>query len=80
MTELIFIQDSLKGKKFKPNLNFEFTIAIPDCEQAEYALLVEHDRLNDSNVNALLRHMVSSRLFRKSLHEFTVFFGYGTRK
>jgi len=56
MSELTFFQDSLTGKKYKPNLNFEFTVAVPTCEQAEYALLIEHDGLrNDANTKAMLR-------------------------
>ena len=56
MTELIFFQDSLTGKKYKPNLIFDFTVAVPRCEQDEYALLIEHDGMTyDANTKAMLR-------------------------
>lgn len=56
MNELIFFEDNLTGKKFKPNLNFEFTVAVPQCEEEEFGLLIEHDGLHhDVNMNALLQ-------------------------
>ena len=58
MNELIFFEDNLTGKKFKPNLNFEFTVAVPQCEQEEFGLLIEHDGLHhDVNMNALILNM-----------------------
>lgn len=55
MTQLKFIDDSLTGKKYKPGLNFEFRLTVPDADVSEYALLVDHDGHNEGNVNALLR-------------------------
>ena len=55
MTQLKFIDDSLTGKKYKPGLNFEFRLTVPDADVSEYALLVDHDGYNEGNVNALLR-------------------------
>ena len=55
MTELNYIDGHIIGRNYKPGLHFDFRIAVPVCEAEEVALLVEHDGLNDANVNALLR-------------------------
>ena len=48
------IQDILIGRNYKPGIKFEFSIAIPEANVDEYALLVEHDRENDANINSML--------------------------
>lgn len=55
MTQLNIIEDRIVGCRYKPGLEFTFTLAIPCAESAEYALLVDHDGQNDANVKALLR-------------------------
>lgn len=55
MSDLKSIQGSLVGKKFKPDMRFDFTISIPEKSLDEFALLIEHDGQNDANVNSMLK-------------------------
>ena len=55
MSDLKSIQGSLVGKKFKPDIRFDFTISIPEKSLDEFALLIEHDGQNDANVNSMLK-------------------------
>lgn len=55
MTELYVCEGKLTGKTYKPGMVFEYQLAVPCAETAEYALLIEHDGQNDANVNAMLR-------------------------
>ena len=54
MTTIRNIQDALVGHNYKPGINFDFFIAVPEVNVDEYALLVEHDGQNDANVNSML--------------------------
>lgn len=53
MTEIRYVNGSLTGKKYKPGMVFDFDLAIPCVEVGEFALLVEHDGLNDANVQSM---------------------------
>ncbi len=55
MTELKYIEDTITGKKYKPDMEFRFKIAIPCVDVEEFALLIEHDGHVDASVNSLLR-------------------------
>ncbi|MBQ7346713.1 MAG: hypothetical protein IJW55_02020 [Clostridia bacterium] len=55
MTEITYYEGNLIGKCYKPGFSFDFKLAVPRCDVAEYALLVEHDGQNDANVNSMLR-------------------------
>lgn len=54
MTEVKIIQDTILGQQYKPNMKFEVSIAIPQKNTDEFALLIEHDGQNDANVNSML--------------------------
>lgn len=54
MSYLKSIRGSLVGKRFKPDICFDFIISVPQVNVDEYALLIEHDGQNDANVNSLL--------------------------
>lgn len=54
MTELKTIAGELVGAKYKPGFHFNFTIAVPQVDVAEFGLFLEHDRQNDANLNAML--------------------------
>ena len=55
MEDIKYAEGSLVGQVYKAGIAFGFTLAIPAAEVEEYALLVEHDGLNDANVNAMNR-------------------------
>ena len=55
MTDLRYIEGALVGSKYKYGMNFRFKIAIPCADVDEFALLIEHDGQNDTNVNAMLK-------------------------
>lgn len=55
MTKIRYIDGSLVGDKYKPDIIFEFKIAIPEADTEEYALIVDHDGLNEANVSSMLR-------------------------
>ena len=55
MNAIKYIEDSLVGKIYKPDMEFRFRLAIPCVEVSEYALLVEHDGQNEANVNSMLK-------------------------
>lgn len=55
MTQLKYIEGSLTGKRYKPDIMFSFRLAIPCAPVADYALLIEHDGQNDANVHSMLR-------------------------
>ncbi len=54
MTAIKNISDSLVGQKYKPGIRFHFSIAVPETDVEEYALLIEHDGQNDANVYSML--------------------------
>ena len=54
MSEVKVIQGSLTGKKFKPDIQYDFIISIPEKGVDEFALLIEHDGPNVANVNSML--------------------------
>jgi len=54
MSSIKSIQGSLVGKKFKPDIYYDFIISIPEKKVDEYALLIDHDGQNDANVNSML--------------------------
>lgn len=55
MTNIKIIQGSLVGTRYKPDIQFDFVISIPEKNVEEYALLIEHDGQNDANVNSILK-------------------------
>lgn len=55
MAEIKNISGSLVGNKYKPGIRFDFSLAIPQVNVEAYALCVEHDGLQNSNVSAMLR-------------------------
>ncbi len=55
MTGIREIKGCLFGEKYKAGLKFDFSIAIPEQEAEEYALLVEHDGKNDANIESMLK-------------------------
>ncbi len=55
MTEIKYIEGSLVGKDYKPNMEFRFSLAVPCVTADNFALLIEHDGLNNANVNSMLR-------------------------
>jgi len=54
MTAIKTIQDTFVGRKYKPGMEFDVMIAVPESDVDEYALLIEHDGQNDANVNSML--------------------------
>lgn len=55
MEEIIYKKGRIIGKKNKRGMEFEFEIAIPTHKCDRYALLLEHDGLNDANVKSMLK-------------------------
>lgn len=55
MEDIKYAEGSLVGKVYKAGITFGFTLAIPTAEVAEYGLLIEHDGLNQANVDAMNR-------------------------
>ena len=55
MTEIVYYEGSLTGKRYKPGFIFDFKLAVPSRNIEEYALLVEHDGQNDANVSSMIR-------------------------
>lgn len=55
MTALKYIEGSLTGKKYKPDMVFSFRLAIPCVDAGPFAMLINHDGQNDAEVNSLLR-------------------------
>ncbi len=55
MTDLRHIDGMLVGKNFKAGILYTYRVAVPQTDAASFALLIEHDGLNDAHVNALLR-------------------------
>lgn len=55
MTNLKYVEGSLVGNKYKPDIEFKFRLAIPCVDIERYALLIEHDGQNDANVNSMIR-------------------------
>ena len=55
MTEIKYYSGTLTGNKYKPGITFDFHVAVPMADCREYALLVEHDGLNDANVSSMLK-------------------------
>ena len=53
--EITYIEGIYVGQRFKPGIRFPFQIAVPVLEAEEYAVLVEHDGLNDANVRSMYR-------------------------
>lgn len=54
MTTIKTIQETFVGQKYKPGITFDVTIAVPESDVDEYALLIEHDGQNNANVNSML--------------------------
>ena len=54
MTTIKNISDSFVGQKYKPGIQFDLFIAVPEADVEEYALLIEHDGQNDANVYSML--------------------------
>ena len=54
MSDIKTIEGSLRGKRYKPDMQFDFVISIPEKEVGEYALLVNHDGQSDANVRSML--------------------------
>ncbi len=52
---IIYKKGSLVGKRYKSGMTFSFEIAVPSEECDKYALLLDHDGLNDANVRSMLR-------------------------
>ena len=48
MSDIKTIEGSLRGKRYKPDMQFDFVISIPEKEVGEYALLVDHDGQSDA--------------------------------
>ncbi len=55
MVEMKYIESSLKGCKYKPDIEFNFSLAIPCVQVEEFALMVDHDGSRDNNINSMLR-------------------------
>lgn len=55
MAKYEYYEGEVTGCEYKPGISFSYKIAVPDVKQDEYALLVEHDGLNDANANAMLQ-------------------------
>lgn len=55
MTSINKISGELVGKKYKPGLKFAFSVAVPQVEAEEFALVLDHDGLHDATVEAMLR-------------------------
>lgn len=54
-SEITYKHGYIIGKKYKSGMEFAFDIAIPSKKCSEYALLLDHDGLNDANVKSMLR-------------------------
>ena len=54
MGEYRFIEGSLTGVRYKPQLRFAYKLAVPEGDHGELALCVDHDGLNDAAADAQL--------------------------
>lgn len=52
---LVYKTGNLTGKKYKSGMEFSFELAIPTIPKEKYALLLEHDGLNNANVKSMLQ-------------------------
>ena len=55
MSNVKFMDGSFVGKRYKPDLEFRFRLAVPCVDVDNFAMLIEHDGQNDANVNTLLK-------------------------
>jgi len=55
MTEIKYIDGALVGKRYKPDMEFRFSLAIPCAEVGEFGLVIEHDGGNKATTNSMIR-------------------------
>jgi len=55
MTELIYHNGSLTGKKYKCDVEFKYQVAIPQVDVESYGLWVDHDGPNNANLNSMTK-------------------------
>lgn len=55
MEKIIYKSGCIISKKYKPGMEFCFQLSIPTKKVEKYALLIEHDGLNEANVQSMLR-------------------------
>ena len=55
MEKIIYKSGCIVSKKYKAGMEFCFQLAIPAKRIEKYALLLEHDGLNEANVKSMLR-------------------------
>ena len=55
MTSYKIIEGTLVGKKYKPDLVFNFRVAVPDVDVDSFAMLVDHDNLSEPIINSMIR-------------------------
>jgi hypothetical protein len=55
MTSYKIIEGTLVGKKYKPDLVFNFRVAVPEVDVESYAMLVDHDNLSEPIINSMIR-------------------------
>lgn len=53
MENIIYKNGTLTGKEYKSGMTFSFRLAIPNVSCEKYALLLEHDGLNEQNVESI---------------------------
>ena len=49
------IKGNIVGEKYKSGMEFSFELAIPMVNCDKYALLLEHDRLNEANIKSMFQ-------------------------
>lgn len=55
MTEIKHYDDVLVGRKYMPDMEFKFTLSVPNVVTDEFALMVDHDGPRDSQINSMVR-------------------------
>ena len=55
MEKIIYKSRCIISKEYKAGMEFCFQLAIPAKRIERYALLLEHDGLNEANVKSMLR-------------------------